>query len=486
MLVGVALLFLLTGLVQFPFALNHDAAWHFYSAIRVLAGDRIGVDIADINPPMAMWLFSLPGLAVAGLGLSPAIAFKAFVLIVAALVFLAVRLPLTAWAGRDTPMLLLAIAATFLLLPGYHFGQREHLAALLTLPYVCLATLRSGRQPVSLGTATYAGLLAAIGICFKPYFLAVPLLVELWLALRRRDLREVVRLETLVMVAIGLVYLAAVFVFAPDYLYRVVPDAMATYSGFESGMNEILSEVAGVLLFPVLAMLFGILALRRIDPLSGAFLATATGYLLAALLQQKGWQYQIMPVALYVLAAAAVQMAFAKRFRGLIAAAIGLACAFPVLSFVWDGLSPNGTSARVFALEQVLDRPAVDSVYAFITSPRDMHPAVLQSGKTWADAYGVAIFLPAHLHALAAETRSPRQQRAIAISQAYLEDLLGRFAAAPPDILAFDAARFKLGIPNAERFDYLDFLAAYPAFEALIGSYDEIAPMGRFRLFRLR
>lgn len=479
-------LFALAGLVQFPFALNHDAAWHFYSSIRVLGGDRIGVDIADINPPMAMWLFSFPGLAVTGLGLSPAIVFKAFVLLVAALVFLTIRRPLIASVGRKANFALLMVAAVFLFLPGYHFGQREHLAAVLTLPYVCLAVRRSAIEPVAPRAAALAGLMAAIGICFKPYFLAVPLMVELRLVLRRRDLRANLRVETLVMVMIGVAYLAAVFIFAPDYLYRVVPDALATYSGFESGVDEIVREAAGVLVFPVLALLLGLLALRRIDPLASAFLAAAGGFLIAAVLQQKGWQYQIMPASLYIVAAATVQLALTQRWRGLVAATIGLACLVPVLTFVWDGLASDGTSARVAALEQVLDTPATSSVYAFITSPRDMHPAVLQSGKVWADAYGVAIFLPAHLHALQTETPGPRQQQAIAISEAYLNAMLDRFLVEPPDVLAFDVAGFKLGISNSATFDYLDFLATYPAFVSLIARYDEIAPIGRFRLFRLR
>ncbi len=484
--VGLAGVFALAGLVQFPFALNHDAAWHFYSAIRVLGGDRIGLDIADINPPMAMWLFSFPAMAVTGLGLSPAMVFKTFVLLVAGMIFLTIRTPLTLLAGRDATGLLLMIAAIFLLLPGYHFGQREHLAALLTLPYVALAALRSKHHPVSAGAATWMGSLAAIGICFKPYFLAVPLIVELWLIVRQRDLRLVLRTETLVMVAIGLLYVAAVFVFAPDYMYRVVPDALATYAGFESGLNAIFSEAIGVLIFPALALLFSIMALRRVDALAGMLLAAAGGYLLAALLQQKGWQYQIMPASLHIVASAAVQMVLAQRWRALVAAAIGLACAVPAMAFVWDGLSPNGTSARVSALEQVLNTSPNNSVYAFVTSPRDMHPAVLQSGNVWADAYGVAIFLPAHLQALEAEMPDPRHQRAIAISEAYLTEMLGRFAVSPPGILGFDASRFKLGILDSEHFDYLEFLAAYPAFAGLIARYEEITPVGRFRLFRLR
>ena len=106
------------ALVQFPFSLNHDAAWHFYTATRVLAGDRIGLDIADINPPMAMWLFSAPGLLVVHLGASPAIVFRAFTLLVAVLAFVLSLRPLQMQLGQRAGLVLLAILAAFLLLPA--------------------------------------------------------------------------------------------------------------------------------------------------------------------------------------------------------------------------------------------------------------------------------------------------------------------------------------------------------------------------------
>ena len=68
--------------IQFPLPLNHDAAWHFYTSLRVLAGDELGREIFDINPPMSAWLFLPAALVVEATGLSPSVVFKAFTLLV--------------------------------------------------------------------------------------------------------------------------------------------------------------------------------------------------------------------------------------------------------------------------------------------------------------------------------------------------------------------------------------------------------------------
>ncbi|NMA96977.1 MAG: hypothetical protein GX970_02525 [Phyllobacteriaceae bacterium] len=475
---------LLAMMVQFPFSLNHDAAWHFYTALRFLLGDRIGLDIADINPPMALWLFSVPGIVAKSLGLDPAHVFRAFVFFVAALSLLLTRRALVELGVREERLLLVSLAAVFLLMPGYHFGQREHLAALLVLPYVSRACLQIDPRPFGRFEAGSVALLAAIGICFKPYFLAVPLLVEVWLAFRMRSFRSLVRLETLTMVTVGIAYLGAVLAFVPHYLWLVVPQAMATYAGFESGPWAVANEAAWALQLPLLALGIGVIACRRIEPLSAAFIVAGLGFLVAALLQQKGWPYQLLPAALFCVAAAVVQLANAPRWRIPMALAIGLAVLLPVLSNLRDNLDANGTTSRVSRLADVFSEPDIRSVYAFITSPRDMHPAVLSSGVRWADAHGVMIFLPGHIKALDAEDHNPRAAKAIALSDTYLEAMLARFAKSPPDLLAFDRLPFKLGIANSAQFDYVDFLQRYPTFVSLIGQYEERGSVGRFRLFQ--
>src|SRR5690606_29707799 len=81
---------------------------------------------------------------------------------------------------------------------------------------------------------------------------------------------------------------------------------------------------------------------RRIEPLSAAFIVAGLGFLVAALLQQKGWPYQLLPAALFCVAAAVVQLANAPRWRIPMALAIGLAVLLPVLSNLRDNLDANG------------------------------------------------------------------------------------------------------------------------------------------------
>src|SRR5581483_4715908 len=65
--------------------------------------------------------------------------------------------------------------------PMHSFGQREHLLLVFTLPYAAAAALRAGGRDVPPGTGTQAAiaLYALLGIMLKPYFVTVPVALEL-------------------------------------------------------------------------------------------------------------------------------------------------------------------------------------------------------------------------------------------------------------------------------------------------------------------
>lgn len=483
---AIILLTTIAAAVQFPFALNHDAAWHFYTAFRALDGDRIGIDIADVNPPMSMWLLGLPAFVARISGLPPAAVLRGYVLLLqlAALLCALAMLRRLSWTKSALTTAAVALCAVLLFMPGYHFAQREHIAVALTLPYALLLALRAERQPVRLSVALAVGAVAATGIGIKPYFLAVPACLELWHCWRRRSI-TLWRPELAAMAAVGALYLLAVVVYAPAYLEVIVPNALLAYGGFEvSGFKFALR--AGTYLAASACAL--VLAVRlwwpeRLPAAVQVFIVAGVGFLIAGLMQRKGWQYQIMPAALYWTAAAGLLFATMDRRPKALLALLAIACLQPVVPFVADGLARQGTTARVDALSRLFSSPNHAPVFAFITSPRDIHPAVLQSGARWPDAFGALIYLPAHVQALARAAQDEQSARAVALSENYNKNLLARLERDPPAVLAFDAASDKLGFPIALRFDYLRFFQRYAAFNRLMEAYTETSPIGRFRIF---
>ncbi|HEY8949259.1 MAG TPA: hypothetical protein VIM56_10285 [Rhizomicrobium sp.] len=467
--------------IQLPFALNHDAAWHFETSFRLLHGARFGDGVYDVNPPMSAWLFTLPAAICDITGASPTLVFKlfTFAMMLGALAASALLLPLAA-PDLDDPLLAkAALAFALLLLPAYDFGQREHLVCALTLPYVLLATARARGAKISASVALTVGFAAALGLGIKPYFLMLPFCIELWLFAVVRG--KVLRLEFFAIAGTLLVYLFAVERFAPDYLWRVVPDAMVAYGAFQTSWTNLALAIA-IRLAPYLVSI-GILYVAlwgRLSPLLQACAAAALGFLVAAVLQRKGWRYQLYPVAMYcVFSAGLVLSTRATRTRfpaasGIAAAILLLSGGVSIAAFVNDGISPDGTSARIRALTAIFREHG--SVYAFITSPRDIHPAVLESGARWTSASGVLVFLPAMVN-------TPNDPAALRVGDRRNYETLEELKTNRPAIIVVDGASTKLGIQQAN-FDYLKFFARYPGFTALMRDYAEQGRIGDFRIFR--
>ena len=81
------------------------------------------------------------------------------------------------WRAVFTGMATLAATASF--------GQREYLCVVLVMPYLALSAARAqeNHEVDTLGSLL-VGLLAGIGFAIKPYFLAVPALIEGALVIR--------------------------------------------------------------------------------------------------------------------------------------------------------------------------------------------------------------------------------------------------------------------------------------------------------------
>ncbi|MDP2483308.1 MAG: hypothetical protein Q8W45_08510, partial [Candidatus Palauibacterales bacterium] len=290
-----------------PGTVNHDSAWSLYSTGRWLDGARFYVDMVEINPPLNFYLHVPPVLLSrwTGLGLMPSFVLWIFAMVAASL-SLCVRM--TREAREDDPglwtLLLLGALIASLAVPRGSFGQREHIVVVLAFGYFFCAALRASGRPVRRGPAAVAGLLAALGLALKPYFVLVPLLLELREIVRHRSIRAAIRPDSIVLVSVGILYGMSVPLVHPEYLRDVVPLALATYSlGFGVPLRAFLVQGSTLLLVGLLLCYLVARPAMKQPRVNDTFWLAALGFFGAYVWQMKGFPYHTGPVMALVLVA---------------------------------------------------------------------------------------------------------------------------------------------------------------------------------------
>ena len=342
--------------------MNHDVAGILHIARRMLAGEALYVDIADVNPPLA-FLLGLPPVWLADLlGMSPRLGWAGAVLAA------------WAWAVLGAARLLrgrpevgaVVLAGALLLGPGAAgmLGQREHLFLLLAFPWIAA---RAAGVPAEGRLAVAAALLAGLGGALKPPFLVVLLAVEA-VALLREGPRRWIRLPgPWPLVAGPAAHALAVVLAFPAYLTDALPWLLGPYQAMgRLGPWEMLAVAPWGFWAALGLALAGIAAApRRSAPWVVAGL-TALGGLL---LQGKGWSYHWLPALLLLAAAGA---AAAPR------PALALACVLPLLSLHERASWPPAAMAEPY--RAVAEALAAERAPVVILSPLvfPFHPALLE------------------------------------------------------------------------------------------------------------
>jgi len=285
--------------------INHDVAALMDVGHRWLDGEKLYVDIIDINLPLVFVLYSAPEVLArlfefTGLDAAIWMTIAFYVAIVGS--FLACRALTHKVPSLAHPLTEALVPPTllflFVVLPNENFGQREHLMFVLTAPYLLHAAERAEGRAAAIGRlATWAIALAAgIGLAQKPHFLAIPLVVESYLLLHRgwrRTLRDSVP-WLIGAVAIG--HAALIVLGTPAYLTNVLPIIWDSYThlGEVTWMGVLFGPVLGPCLLALAA--FGLLAIFLARTVAGrVIVAYGLGAALAAALQAKGWPYHVLP-----------------------------------------------------------------------------------------------------------------------------------------------------------------------------------------------
>jgi hypothetical protein len=285
-----AALFLITVLSP---PLNHDVSAVLNFTQRWVTGQRLYSELIDVNPPL-IFLFNLPAAWLAEY--TPLDGVNALLLCLVALCGLAwwlvERLRVGMAEGPVERAVLTALVPLAMVLPGYDFGQREVLMGTIAIPYTFLAARRMLALPTGRWLLFGVTLLAALGFALKPHFLAVPLLVEAAVLLRRGWKRIGVSLADPVpwiMAGTWVLYVISIPVFFPDFFGHVVPLVWDFYvnlgglTAFQVLLTEDLGEATLLLL-----MVSTVCVLALWAAMAGAFIS--------AWVQHKGWTYHAAPI----------------------------------------------------------------------------------------------------------------------------------------------------------------------------------------------
>ncbi len=298
--------------------INHDVASLMDVGHRWLSGEKLYVDIIDVNLPMVFAFYALPEVLsrwVPLLKLAPTTCLTLLFFVVIAISTLACRRlthavpslahPLSEWIIPPTLLFL------FSALPNENFAQREHLMFIATSPYVLLAAARAEGAAGTLSRTMRVAVAIAAGLAFaqKPHFALVPLAVEAYLLLHRGWRSTLVDPVPWIVGLCIAGHLGAIWLLTPAYFDVVLPIIWGSYANLgEVSWSQIL---LGPVLLPTLVALaiFGALATFLSRTVAArAFVAYGLGAAATAAMQAKGWPYHVLPALSAAIFLAAVTL----------------------------------------------------------------------------------------------------------------------------------------------------------------------------------
>lgn len=446
-----------------------DTSWLITVAERMLAGERLYVDLFETNPPFSVWLY-LPPVAVAMIvGLSPELVVHLYVYALALLGLGGAALLAKQASFPENPALLRllpAFLALLVLFPGNSFSERDHIGVALLLPLLVLVAWRADpeiTQRPSLLAATLAGMGAAVIVLLKPYYALVVLACGIYAATRRRSVKLLFSPEFLVPAGLCVAYLLAVLSLHPVFfsdVYPILTDVYLKVSPLPSAMLP-----HWVILALWLALIWRLGLKRGHRPLVWVLAISAALSWVAVFHQGKGWPYHTYPAI--SLGIGALLCAAVIRGQQPIQARTGLlmACSFAAAS--WVQFLPNQVPDKgtVAAIRRAVEEPKI----AIVSSDLAVgHPLTRMVRGQWVSRHH-SDWLPAFASYLGRVARMEGYEaeaaRYQAMTERLIEEKMAELVAARPDLVV---------IERNDRF-LLDIIEPMPAFSTFMGGYEPLA-----------
>lgn len=459
--------------------ITHDVVWQLWIARQMNNGVQLYTQINEVNPPLWFWMAMPVESLATKTGANAIAAMQTTMILLCTITTLLVDRLLPAMALSRRLFFLFNAFALGLVISLGNFAQREQIAMLVSLPYCLLIVRRAQGEKVSMRLALMVGLLASGGFALKHFFIAVPLLLELWLLIKCQRKYKPLRSETLVLVSAAFIYAAAILKFAPDFFAIQLPMVMTAYGGYSKPLFELLnSRVQIIWVACIIAFLLnGWFRQDRKTPLVTGLLLTAAGFAFSFAAQQKGWVYHSMPVTYFLmlaLIASAIQNgnhAFNRigSFTAFIALAIGYGV--PISSGVYKSRFANATNAALVGTS-----PS-ETVYILSSDAQQSWPMVAEGGYRWPSRFMSLWMLPAIGAGLGDPVKLTRLSKYVLAMT--VEDLQCN----PPDTLLIARKTINPTL-RPLKFDFRKYFLSNLSAGQFLSQYDNVQTNSRFHIYR--
>lgn len=442
--------------------LNPDVSGQFWLARAMRNGAQLYTDFVEINPPLWFWMAIPIDWLAQTLGVrSQPVTVAAIGTLVVGAVFASVQV-IRGHDRKSIIWLLTYVAALIIIMPMQHLEQREHLALIGAVPYLFLAAARRRGDAIAVPLAVGIGVAAALGFALKPYFLAVPVLIEVWIAASLRREWRPFRAENLSIASVGALYAGAVITFTPAYLTDTIPMLLSVYEAAAPSILESM-DVLPIIWACMLAWLS--VQWRAIRdgaaPMTIAFLIGFVGFGFSYIVQHKGWLYQGLPATACLAIAIAVSLIESGRPGGR-------ARLFLPALLVWPFAFPiTQAQSKVVPLNDIApairDLRAGDAFGLISTSGPTMWPSTIDRGLRISSRYGQYWMLVA----LDARPRDPLIRRA---AERAVRETAADYRCLPPDVIIFTRVDRAGGAAGAADDPYRYFIR-FPEFRSVLDHY---------------
>jgi hypothetical protein len=518
------LLFCLAGAITFQ-ALTYpvgDVSWLLHVTQLLLQGGHYGKEFFETNPPLILYLYAPAILLQKILSISVITCFRIYVfsLAIALIIFSNALLKKIFEKSNHTirNALLVAVAFVFLLLPTTEFGQREHLMAMLCLPYLLLTVLHAraekrespppagGRVRVGVITSTFIGLLAGVGFAIKPYFLITPFLIEIYLILKHRKIFFWMRAETIAIILVLISYLLTIIVFTPEYITKIIPLVNEFYfPALPYSLEQMffsLPILGWILLVCCYLMGKNQQPHRDFDTI---FIIAASGFLLSFILQRALWYYHWLPNLMmstlllvkilagnYVSDQRATLVINNSWLRTRTYLQILIAC-FTLLASPWLGFSlisyktithSSSPTGFVNTMQAVIKKHAANGVIYFLYPFDDgPYPLVDYAPATSYSRFPGLFYLPG-LYKLNAHPNAKIDPKKLAQQKQFFIDKITEDFYQHPPTLVFVDTNIWAGYYDNQKFDYLKFFSSDLRFAKLFTCYKYLTERKGFKIYK--